>query len=203
MEFLILIIIIGLIIAIIVGLLSSDKDDSDAEQRRAGKRGEKKAASVIEKVLRDGDNLFSNVEVVFNNSRAEMDCVVVNKYGVFIIEVKNYVGHIEGREEDRNWRKYKITNAQNIYGKTVRNPIPQVKRQVHIFAGYLKSHGINVWVKGYAMLVNKNSPVKSEYILSNIDEIDRAIHTTDRTLLSDSAVENIRILLGSIQGETK
>lgn len=120
---------------------------------------------------------------------------------MFIIEVKNYVGYIEGKEEDKNWRKYKITNAQNIYGKTVRNPIPQVKRQVHLFAGYLKSHGINVWVKGYAMLVNKNSPIKSEYILSDTDEINKAIHTKDRALLSDSKIEQIKELLGFIKGD--
>lgn len=123
-----------------------------------------------------------------------MDCVIINKYGVFIIEVKNYVGFITGNEDDYEWQKFKITDSGNVYESSVKNPIKQVKRQVYLLSGYLRSCGINVWIKGYALLINGNSPVNSNYILSTIDDIDKAIHTKDRVILSKDTVEHIKAL---------
>ena len=127
-----------------------------------------------------------------------MDCVVVNNYGVFIFEVKNYSGVLYGNEEDFYWEKYKITDAGNVYEKTVKNPIPQLKREIHLLAKYLKYYGVDVWIKGYAILVQGNSPIRSDLILYSTGEIDKAIHTKDRTLLSDETIEKIKRVIGQI-----
>lgn len=58
--------------------------------------------------------------------------MVINRYGVFIIEVKNYKGELVGNGDDYEWKKYKTTGAGNTYEKTVKNPIRQVKRQIHM-----------------------------------------------------------------------
>ena len=121
--------------------------------------------------------------------------VIVNKYGVFIIEVKNYTGYIVGNEDDFEWQKFKTTDAGNTYEKTVKNPIPQVKRQVDILARYLKYYGPRVWVKGYAILLQGNSPVDSKYLLKSVADIDRAIHTPDRRMLDAKTLESITKLL--------
>ena len=62
-------------------------------------------------------------------------------------------------------------------------------------AKYLDYYGVDVWVKGYALLMQGNSPVCSEYVLSSLDEIDKAIHTKDRTLLSDHTISKIKELI--------
>ena len=121
--------------------------------------------------------------------------MVVNKYGVFIIEVKNYKGELVGNEDDYEWEKYKTTDAGNTYEKTVKNPIRQVKRQIHILAQYLKYYGVDVWVKGYVILLCRNSPVDSELVLGSIADIDRVLHTPDRTRLDKKTVEKIVELL--------
>ena len=166
-------------ITIIIIALKNNFNNINIEDSKikAGKIGEERAITIIESVLREGDYLFSNIDFIYDDRPAELDCVVVNKYGVFIIEVKNYVGYIVGDEDDYEWKKYKITDAKDIYDKSVKNPIKQVKRQVYLLAKYLDYYGVNVWVKGYALLMHGNSPVDSEYILSSIDEIDKAIHT--------------------------
>ena len=165
------------------------------EYKLAGDYGERFAAQAIRSVLRDDDWLFSNVTVEYDGKLAELDNVIVNKYGVFIIEVKNYTGAIIGDENDFEWQKYKTTNAGNTYEKTVRNPIRQVKRQVFILARYLEYYGVQVWVNGYAILLQGNSPVESKYLLSSTGDIDRAIHTRGRTVLSSATVERIAKLL--------
>lgn len=48
-----------------------------------------------------------------------------------------------------------------------------------------------VAVKGYAILLQGNGPVDSDYLLYIVDDIDRAIHTKDRTMLSADTVEKI------------
>lgn len=184
-------------ITIIIIALKNNFNNINIEDSKikAGKIGEERAITIIESVLREGDYLFSNIDFIYDDRPAELDCVVVNKYGVFIIEVKNYVGYIVGDEDDYEWKKYKITDAKDIYDKSVKNPIKQVKRQVYLLAKYLDYYGVNVWVKGYALLMHGNSPVDSEYILSSIDEIDKAIHTKNRNFLSKSTIENIKNIL--------
>lgn len=159
--------------------------------KRAGIRGEEAATRVIQSVLETGDRLFSNVNVEYDGKPAELDNVVVNKYGVFIIEVKNYTGTIVGSENDYEWKKYKTTDAGNQYEKNVRNPIRQVKRQVYILARYLENNGVKVWVRGYVILLHGNSPVESDCILTCVDDINRAIHTADRRMLDEKTVDRI------------
>lgn len=195
--YLIAIAIIGIVIIAIIAATKSDYPDSIYEppERLAGRCGEEIASNVIRKVLRDGDCLFTNVEISYEDKRTELDNVVVNKYGVFIIEVKNYNGRLVGSEDDYEWQKYHTTDAGNTYVKTVKNPIKQVKRQIYILARFLDYYGEKVWVSGYAILLQGNSPVDSEYILSSLGDIDKAIHTRGRNRLDLRTVEAVAELL--------
>lgn len=165
------------------------------EYKRVGIRGEEAATRAIESVLREGDRLFANVRIEYDGKHAELDNVVVNRWGVFIIEVKNYKGRIVGGEDDYEWQKFKTTDAGNTYETTVKNPIKQVKRQIYILAHYLDNNGSRVWVKGYVILLRGNSPVESSYILNSVADIDRAIHTRDRTILDADMIDRISKLL--------
>ena len=168
----------------------------EPEYKRAGRRGEAAAAKVISRVMLDGDRLFTNISIVAEGRPAEFDSIVVNRFGVFIIEVKNYNGYIVGGEDDYEWRKYKTTSAGNTYESSVKNPIKQVKRQVYLLAKYLRYFGSDVWVEGYAFLLQDNSPVDSKYLLRTPDDIDRAVHTKRRRMLSEEEVEEIARLIG-------
>lgn len=193
----ILVILIAIAAALIINEIKQGpaKTPNKDLKRMAGSYGEKQAISKIKKILCNEDYLFTNIEFSYEDRPAELDCVIINKYGVFIIEVKNYVGFITGNEDDYEWQKFKITDSGNVYECSVKNPIKQVKRQVYLLSGYLRSCGINVWIKGYALLINRNSPVNSNYILSTIDDIDKAVHTKDRIILSKDTVEHIKALL--------
>ena len=163
--------------------------------KKAGIRGETAAANAIETILLPGDNLFTNVSIEYDDKPAELDIVIVNQYGVFIFEVKNYNGVLVGGENDYEWTKYKTTRAGNVYERTVKNPIKQVKRQSYVLSHYLDYYGLRTWIKGYAILLQGNSPVESEYILTRLDEVDRVIHTVDRQVLGPQKVESIADLL--------
>ena len=196
MELVIIPIIIFIIIAIIVTAVAiivktAEITATESGKRRAGRQGEIAATNAIRSVLRDGDLLFTNVEISYDGKPAELDNVIVNSFGVFIIEVKNYKGRLYGNEDDYEWTKYKEDGYGNTFEKKVKNPIKQVKRQVYVLAKYLNYHGIRVWVEGYALLLYGNSPINSTEILSNTDDIDRAIHTPGSNKLSGEQINFI------------
>lgn len=164
-------------------------------QERAGALGEAAVSAVILSVMREGDTLYNNVPIEYDGKMTELDNVVANKYGVFIIEAKNYSGVLSGGEDDYEWEQQKLTDAGNWYIKSVKNPIRQVKRQVYILANYLRYYGVDVWVEGYAFLVYSNSPVESPYILCTAEDIDRAIHHPGRRHLDAKALASIDFLL--------
>lgn len=192
------IVILGIICAvaeIIKTIGKMQRPIFEPPERRAGRRGEAIATAAIGQVLREDDYLLSNVRISIPEKETELDNVIVNKYGVFIIEVKNYKGKLVGTTEDFEWKKYKTTDAEITYEKDVKNPIRQVKRQIYILARYLDYYGVEVWVKGYTILIEGNSPVDSEFILDSICDIDRAIHTPNRVRLDKKTVEKIVELL--------
>ena len=160
-------------------------------ERKAGLKGERMATSAIKGILQQGDRLITNAEIVFEDMRTEMDNVIVNRNGVFIVEVKYFIGTLSGNEEDFRWAKYKTTAAGNVYEKEVKNPIRQVKRQIYILANFLKERGVSVYIRGYAWLINGNSPVEHKCIVGSIEEIDEAIHTPGRRMLNDATVNSI------------
>lgn len=163
--------------------------------RVAGRKGEKAAKKIISTVLRKGDILLNNVELNYEGKKTELDNVIVNKYGVFIIEVKNYSGRLEGGEDDFEWKKYHTTRGGNVYEKTAKNPIKQVKRQTYILAHTLEKNKLKAWIEGFVYLIENNSPVKSPMVLGSVKDIDRAIHTSQKQPLSDDKIKAIVNLL--------
>lgn len=195
---------IALAAAVVIGAAAAvinRKLDGDPAIRRAGKRGEQAATYTIRVVLKEGDRLFTNVRVRAEGKRAELDNVVVNKNGVFIIEVKNYSGKLTGGTGDYEWKKIKKTGSGKTYKTMVKNPFRQVKRQVYLLSRYLKKHNCKAWARGYVLLVNDNSPVKNPYVLTGTTDIDRAIHTPGKTHLSRKQVDEISGYLRKASGK--
>ena len=168
-------------------------------EKRAGNRGEIKATRVIQSVLRGGDRLFTHFSIETNGKRAEMDNIVVNNYGVFIIEVKNWNGMIAGSADDTEWIQYKTTYESQTYANSRKNPIKQVNGQVYALKQYLKSNGVNVWIDGYVWMLQKNSPISNEQILHNASDINKAIHTVSRIALDETTIDRITDLLENKQ----
>ncbi len=148
------------------------------ESDKAGLMGEQQATELIGAILRPGDRLFSNLVINYRGKRTELDNVVVNSSGVFIIEVKNHSGTLEGGIDDFEWTKYHTSAAGLTYTKTVKNPIKQVKRQIFILAGYLREADINVYIRAYVLFLQQNCPVEDECVLESEADVDNAIHIT-------------------------
>ena len=166
--------------------------------KNAGRFGERLVTNAIRDYLNQDDVLLTNVSIYADGKRAELDNVVVNSNGVFIIEVKNYKGDLWGREDDYEWIKEKESSGGNAYTKRVKNPIRQVKRQIYIMSRLLKEHGIKVWVEGYVFLLRLNSPVQSSCVLEVPSDIDRVIHRRTGQQLTTVEIQEIMKVLTRI-----
>ena len=204
MDFLTVIGIISgviIVISVVISFISGNRNSQNEEQERqlAGERGEARVTAEIERVMRKDDYLFTNVKISFNNSETECDNIIINNFGVFIIEVKNYSGSLSGNENDDKWveRKY-------FEEKSVKNPIKQVKRQIYILSKLLKNNGLRAWIEGYVILIHNNSPVDSKYIIPfKRAEIDQVIHTQGKNKLTNEQVKKISEIIQSLAAEKK
>ena len=181
-----------LVIVLLIFLLPRTEEDG---KERAGKEGEILAGKMIQQYLNEQDILFNNVEIVVHGRETELDYVVINKNGVFIFEVKNYSGELEGNEDDEYWNKYKISSGNNEYVKEVRNPIKQLKREIYLLKEYLKYYGIDLWINGYVLFVNMNSPIDSDYTINNERELNSILHTRGGQTLNKKQIEKIENIL--------
>lgn len=102
-------------IIIIISLLIAYKIFSPSK----GNKGEKKVAKELMK-LPNEYHVFNDITIRSDFGTTQIDHVVVSKYGIFVIETKNYSGIITGHENNYYW-------TQNIWGNKfkLRNPIKQ------------------------------------------------------------------------------
>jgi len=71
--------------------------------------------------------LLKNVTLQTENGTTQIDHIIVSRYGVFVIETKNYKGWIFGNEHSKVW-------TQSIYGKkhSFQNPLHQNYKHVKV-----------------------------------------------------------------------
>ncbi|WP_019612124.1 nuclease-related domain-containing protein [Thioalkalivibrio sp. AKL7] len=115
----------------------------------AGARGEDAALDWLSK-LPDSFAIFNQVDLPSEQSRTgmvETDLVVTGPEAVFVIEVKHNNGAINCDESRPQWTVSKTGRRGNRYGKEMRNPIRQVKKQVWLLSEYLKSRKAKRWIQ--------------------------------------------------------
>lgn len=83
--------------------------------------GEKRVNKILHK-LGDGYYIYDDLYVTKDDSTtSQIDHVVLCKYGVFVIETKNYVGWIFGTEQQKNWTQVIYKNKSRFYNPIIQN----------------------------------------------------------------------------------
>lgn len=171
-----LILVVVLITAILV-LLWYKKNYDAIRIKLVGKQGERIARKIIKRGLNKDDVLLSNITINYEDRMCECDDIIINEYGVFIVEVKNYSGKLYGGVNDKEWIKVSFGKGGKPLKKVVKNPFKQVNRNVDILSKYLSNIGLGTLVKGYVIVLNNNQVVGNNVIKSGQD-IDREMHNS-------------------------
>lgn len=105
-----------------------------------GDQGEREIKGILEG-LPSEYKAFNNVVMTNKKSSTQIDHIVVSKYGVFVIETKNYLGDIYGNDDREKWTQMivnDVTYASNMKTYTyvtknhMYNPVKQCRG--HMFA---------------------------------------------------------------------
>ena len=98
-----------------------------------GARGENRVIRKLESRLpKDEYRVFNDVTLDSSRGETQIDHIVVSRYGVFVIETKNYSGWIFGNERSKQW-------TQVLYRKKYRfmNPLRQNYKHVRAVSSFL------------------------------------------------------------------
>lgn len=101
-----------------------------------GNQGEANVAMRLNALPKSEYAVFNDLLIQDVQYSSQIDHVVVSKYGIFVIETKNYKGWIYGGEYSEHW-------TQNIWGNKYQlyNPILQNKGHVKALKSYLGISG--------------------------------------------------------------
>lgn len=87
-----------------------------------GKRGEKRVRTVLGETQEGLRYVFNDFKITDEGMSCQIDHILINQNGVFVIETKNYSGNIYGTDEQREWTQVLA------YGKVknkIYNPVKQ------------------------------------------------------------------------------
>lgn len=115
--------IIGIIILIVIIASICAKTP---ESR--GKRGENQVKRIIGKTVENEKYVINNLTLVNDGKTSQIDHVVINPRGIFVIETKNYSGRVYGSEKQLEWTQ--VLAYGNVKNKFY-NPLKQNATHVY------------------------------------------------------------------------
>lgn len=149
--------------------------------RQKGKRGEKAVDSLLLSDTYEKKYTVSDLLFLSENKTVQIDHILINKQGIFVIETKNYGGRIYGNDGQLEWTQVFGKKKIKFY-----NPVKQNATHIYhlnkILPKKVPIHSVVVFAKNNTAYVTSNNVVGisslTEYlakyratVLSN-DEID-------------------------------
>ncbi len=92
--------------------------------------------------------VYNNIKFKYNNELVEIDYVVINRYGIFVINTKDVNGIVIGKNDSYNWHLKNDWSSQIMSNPVIQNRIQMEKlsRALDIDKSYF--HNIVVFLKG-------------------------------------------------------
>lgn len=163
-----------------------------------GIRGEYKVRRKIGKTEEGVKYVLNDVLFDTENKSCQIDHIVINQNGVFVIETKNYGGRIYGTDTQLEWTQ--VLQYGKVKNKLY-NPVKQ--NQTHIYE-LKKIIGKDIPIKSLIVFVQNNTEyIKSEnvYPLRRIDKIINQ-PISDITLSTDE-MKKINNMILDLKNESR
>lgn len=166
---------------------------------KKGKVGERK----VSKLLRNLDETYTSYHDLYiekkDGNMTQLDHVVISKYGIFVIETKNFAGWIFGEERQRNWTQVLYRKKSRFY-----NPIMQNKAHIKALTAHLQMER-NV----FSLIVFSNAVTfkfKEEFTdvkVLKMNQLLQVIKNHKKVLFTQRQVEIMNNRMSSLRGEKR
>lgn len=176
---------LGIIIFAVVLVIIVCNLDSSRTPSQIGEEGENRVSKILRGLPQDYYEI-GDVIIPTQNSTTQIDHVVVSRYGIFVIETKNYSGWIFGSDNSKKWKQTFKSQSHYFY-----NPIKQ--NWAHIYA---LSELLNLYKKSFKPVVvfsdDATLNIKSTTPVINMSELERHILSFTCEIFTLDQVEEIR-----------
>lgn len=161
-----------------------------------GKRGENRVKRIIGKTIENEQYVINNLILANEGKTSQIDHIVINKRGMFVIETKNYSGEIYGSENQREWTQ--VLAYGNVKNKLY-NPLKQNATHVYNIKkiiGKIPVHSVVVFVQNNTHHIEANNVIPLSALRNtlqhgeNILSIHQMKMAYDALLASKSEITN-------------
>lgn len=128
--------------------------------------------------------VLNDIMLEDNNGTHQIDHLVISKYGIFVIEMKNYYGMILGEEYKSNWIQYLGKNKSFF-----KNPIHQNYGHIKVLEKILNLEN-DKFISIVCFSNQANMKVKTKSIVVQLDYLIKTIKSFVNTQI-DSDINNI------------
>lgn len=97
--------------------------------------GEKAVSIILSLLNKKKYKVLHNIYIPHKKGKSQIDHLIISRYGIFVIETKNYKGWIYGDEHSQNWTQVLYTKKYKLY-----NPILQNKGHIIALRQALKDY---------------------------------------------------------------
>lgn len=183
---------IGVIAVIIFLLFISLAESKDERAACVGRRGERRVVKRLGKLPKDVYRVLNDIMLpTVDGTTTQIDQVVVSRFGIFVIETKNFGGWIFGSKDQRSWtqvfQKGYSGESEKFY---FQNPIRQNWRHIYVLSDCLelpRRYFFNLVVFSGDGEFKTDMPENVIYS----SELCSHIRSFDMPILSDAMVEKI------------
>lgn len=190
------IIFIALIITAIIILIAASKKIYPPESK--GEQGENRVAQILGDTIVGEQYVINNLLFCINPEKScQIDHVFINKFGIWVIETKNYAGCIYGDENKREWTQALASGNKT---HTFYNPIKQNATHIYHLSKYLNVK--NIFQNVIVFLSRADiSNISSENVYS-VDELTTIKTKNTVTYLSVEKMEYYYNLLLTLKNNS-
>ena len=152
-----------------------------------GYLGEKSMSNNLMHLPQGAYHVLNNVMIPNGNKTTQIDHIVVSRFGIFVIETKNYKGIIYGKERDTTWTQYINPNCKYQF----MNPLHQNYGHVMALKALLDEEHIHSVVAFEGGVFGKKMPDN----VMQVSEVKNYIRGFRKTLISPVRVKKIVSLI--------
>lgn len=187
-----LIILIMIVVPALVAFRGKKARKTSLEQ---GREGEEEVRLTLERSGQPG--IFDNFMLVENGRSRQIDHIVVNSNGVFVIETKNLSGQIYGEEDWQEWTQ--VLSYGKVKNKFY-NPVKQNLTHVRCVQKLLPK-GVPVWSL-IVFVQNNTAFIRSRGVVA-LSQLPAVLDQPTGYHLSAGQIEEICSLLAKAQANAK
>ena len=147
-------VLIAVLIAVLVRVSKRTAGTEDVENRRRGRNGEELVDAILGTDEEGVRRVLTNYRFFHDGLVREVDHILIDGRGVFVLETKNWSGKIFGRDDDDNWTQ--ILGNDDVF-HAHQNPVKQNNGHVYhlknILDGDMKKR---IWLIPLVVFVQNN-----------------------------------------------